>query len=389
MIKPITNWRGFVLLPLSLFVVSCSWMGNDFRDRGNDYLLAEPIKPIVVPSKYNANSLEELYVVPTLQTDDFDLTEAFETPRPEALATSNFEESVKIQKLGAKRWILMNSPPSEVWPRIRNFLAANKVAVADSDAVAGTIDSAWLQFKDSPEVRDRYRVYVEQGVQPDSTEIHIRHDAANVSNTVSSSEWPELSINPEREAWMLDELAATLASEASTGSASLLAQGIGGGPKISVKMLAGEPVLRMALSYERARATIAHALRQQGFTTFDLEIDNGIFYVGYEKPVNPDEESWYTRWFGGASEAVIPTTPYSLSELLANLQVPDSPEARAIFPGVKAFGVGEKLTEIPGYLVVVLATEAQVDIRIRDGYGNRLNKREAKEKLSIIRRNLI
>lgn len=389
MIKPITNWRGIALLPLSLVVASCSWMGNDFRDRGNDYLLAEPIKPIVVPSKYKSNSLEELYVVPTLQTDDFDLTEDFEAPRPDALATSNFEESVKIQKLGEKRWILVNSPPSEVWPRIRNFLAVNKVAVAESDAVAGTIDSAWLQFKDSPDVRDRYRVFVEQGVQPDSTEIHIRHDAAQASAPAVAAEWPALSVNPEREAWMLDELAATLASEASTGSTSLLAQGIGGGPKISVKMLAGEPVLRMALSYERARATIAHALRQEGFTTFDLELDSGAFYVGYETPVNPDEESWYTRWFGGASEAVIPTTPYTLEELLANLQVADSPESRAIFPSVKAFGAGQKLTEVPGYLVVVLATEEQVDIRIRDGYGNRLSKREAKEKLSIIRRNLI
>lgn len=389
MIKSITTWRGFSLLPLSLCVAACSWMGNDFRDRGNDYLLADPIKPIVVPSKYKSNSLEELYVVPTIQTDDFDLTEEFETPRPEALATANFEESVKIQKLGSKRWILVNSPPSEVWPRVRAFLATNNVAVFDSDAMAGTIDSAWLQFKESPELKDRYRLMIEQGVQPDSTEIHIRHNAAPVAAADTSAAWPELSTNPDREAWMLDELAATLASQASTGSTSLLAQGIGGGQKISVKTLNGEPVLRMALAYERARATIAHALRQEGFTTFDLALEEGIFYVGYEMPVDPEEASWYVRWFGGASEAVIPTTPYSLAEVLAGLQVADSPESRAIFPTIQNIGAGKALTEVPGYLVVVMASADQVDIRIRDGYGKRISKREAKEKLSIIRRNLI
>ncbi|AFV00959.1 outer membrane protein assembly factor BamC [Simiduia agarivorans] len=380
----------FTCVSASTLAAACSWMGNDFRDRGNDYLHAEPIRPIVVPSKFKAHELSELYVVPTLQTDGFDLTEEFETPRPDPLNTTNLQESVKIQKLGQRRWILVSSPPAEVWPRIRNFMAQNNVPVVDADASVGTMDSAWLQFKDSPETRDRYRIFVEQGVQPESTEVHIRHLSIPATEAPEQTvAWPELSANPEREAWMLDELATTLASEASTGSASLLAQGIGGGPKISVKNVNGEPVLRMALSYERARATIAHALRSEGFTTFDDDIDLGIFYVGYEKPIDPEEGSWFSDWFGGASEAVVPTTPYTLKELLSNLQLEDTPANRAIFNSLEGLSRGKKLTDVPGYLVVVRGEDDALDIRIRDGYGNRLNNRLAKEKLNIIRRNLI
>lgn len=390
MIKSIITWRGLLLLPLSIIAAACSWLGNDFRDRGDDYLLAEPIRPIVVPEKYKTTSLEELYVIPTLASNDFDLTETFETPRPQALATSNFEESVKIQKLGDKRWILVNSPPSEVWPRTRNFLATNDVKVTDTDAVAGTIDTAWFQFKDTPNSWDRYRVFVEQGVQLDSTEIHIRHMSAALPEKMdTAASWPALSINPEREAWMLDELAATLASEANSGATSLLALGIGGGPKISVKSLNGEPVLHMALSYERARATIAHALKQDGYTTFDMDVDKGLFYVGYEQPVDPEDESWYTRWFGGASEDDIPTTPYTLAELISHLQLADTPENRAMFSSLDGLVQDKALSAVPGFLVIVRGDEEQVDIRIRDGYGNRLPKRQAKEALSIIRRNLI
>ena len=378
------------LLPLGAITLGCSWMGPDFRDRGNDYLHAEPIRPIVVPEKYKARDLSELYVVPKLKADDFDLTEDFEAPRPDPLNTNSLQESVKIQKLGQRRWILVSSPPAEVWPRIRNFLAQNNIPVAEADAAVGTMDSAWLQFKESPDTRDRYRVYVEQGVQPDTTEVHIRHLSVPVTQERTDQvAWPELSANPERESWMLDELATTLASEANTGTASLLAQGIGGGPKISVTNVNGEPVLRMALSYERARATIAHALRSDGYTTFDNDLDLGIFYVGYEQPIDPEEGSWFSDWFGGASEAVVPTTPYTLGELLTHLQLEDTPANRAIFSSLEGLSRGEKLAGVPGYLIIVRGEDEALDIRIRDGYGNRLSKREAKEKLSIIRRNLI
>lgn len=387
MIKPITTWRTLILLPLTT-AAGCSWLGNDFRDRGNDYLHAEPIKPIVVPADMKATSLDQLYVVPEVQSDDFDVTEEFEAPRPQPLAANNFSESVKIQKLGARRWILVNSPPSEVWPRTRNFLASNRIQLAAADAVAGTIDTAWLQFKDSPETRDRYRIFVEQGVQPDSTELHVRHISAAAGEPAGFDEpWPELSVNPEREAWMLDELAATLASEASNGATSLLAQNIGGGAKISVTAIHGEPVLRMALTYERARATIAHALRQEGFTTFATDLDLGIFYVGWAEPVDPEEQSWFSSLFGGEPEEL--TTPYSLTDVLTHLQLEDNAANRAIFERLDLANQGEALEDVPGYLVVVRGTDERVDIRIRDAYGKRLKNREAKEKLNIIRRNLI
>ncbi|MBB3168851.1 outer membrane protein assembly factor BamC [Simiduia aestuariiviva] len=388
MIKPITTWRTLVIVPLTVAASGCSWMGNDFRDRSNDYLHAEPTQAIVVPEQFKVTSLDQLYVVPEVKSDDFDVAEEFETPRPQPLASNNFSESVKIQKLGERRWILVNSPPSEVWPRTRNFLATNRIQLVAADAVAGTIDTAWLQFKDSPDSRDRYRIFVEQGVQPDSTELHVRHQSAAPGEAVAlDGPWPAQSVNPEREAWMIDELAATLASEASNGATSLLAQNIGGNAKISVTSIDGEPVLRMALTYDRARATIAHALRQEGYTTFATDQDLGIFYVGWAEPVDPEEEGWFSSLFSSAPEAQ--STPYSLTQVLTHLQLEDSPSNRVIFERIDLANQGKALKEVPGYLVVVRGTDERVDIRIRDAYGKRLKNRDAKEKLNIIRRNLI
>src|SRR5690606_17258878 len=139
------------------------------------------------------------------------------------------------------------------------------LAVHRTDAPRGIIETAWLNFKDDPDSRDKYQLRIEQGVQPDSTEIHAIHLSmpreAPLPNQV---DWPATSSSAERESWMVDELAASLAAEMNSASASLLAQTIGGAPKVELLARDREPVLRMDLQMIRAWATLKHALQQEG-----------------------------------------------------------------------------------------------------------------------------
>jgi outer membrane protein assembly factor BamC len=47
------------------------------------------------------------------------------------------------------------------------------------------------------------------------------------------------------------------------------------------------------------------------------------------------------------------------------------------------------LPDAPGYLVVVTGTEGNFVVRVRDPYGKRLTPHEARELLTVLRRNLI
>ncbi len=361
-----------------------------FRDRGDDYLKADVIEPMKLPEGVEQQHIEQLYRVPVISRSEDEVATSFEIPRPQALSDNAFTDKVKIQKLGAKRWILVSATPAEVWPQVRGFLSRNNLEVVYTDATTGTIETGWLKFKGDDESKDKYRLQIEQGVQPESTEIHVLH--MSVPNDVPGRgqiNWPTSSINQEREAWMRDELAATIASDNSGAqAASLLAQTIGLSDKVTVDSSGAEPVLKLSLAHSRAWATVGHAVKQGGFTLWEQDDAVGVFYVDYEKLEEESEPGFFSGWFGGDDEGEISTSPYSLSEVLSRLQLSETDGSRDIFSSISS-SESEPLASVPGFLVVVRGENHQIEVRIRDGYARNLDAREAKKLLNVIRNNLI
>lgn len=360
-----------------------------FRDRGDDYLNADVIAPMALPPGVAADNIEQLYMIPTIQNNEVETGGSFEVPRPQSLSDNAFTDKVKIQKLGERRWILVNAPPAQVWPQVRGFLSRNNLEVVYTDATTGTIETGWLRFQDDEANKDKYRLQIEQGVQPDSTEIHVRH--VSVSREVPGSgqvNWPELSANPERESWMMDELAATIASDTNSQAASLLAQTIGLSDKVSVETVNGEPLLLLGLGYSRSWATVGYALQKDGFKLWESDDAIGIFYVNFteEKPAEP-EPGFFGRLFGGDKTETVDQSPYTLPQVLGNLQL-DNEQDRQIFSQISS-NSSQQLTDVPGYLVVVRGREGEVNIRIRDAYAQPLPAKDARKLLNIIRNNLI
>lgn len=361
-----------------------------FRDRGDDYLKAEEMATMKLPEGTDARVIQPLYVIPRDNSTEFDLADgdSFDVPRPQPLAANMQSEKVKIQKLGSKRWVLINSPASEAWPRVRNFLSANGLQVALTRAEQGLIETAWLKFTADELTRHRYRIRIEQGVQPDSTEIHILHASELVSEELTANKpWPEDSSDSEKESWMIDELASVLASEESGAATSLMAQTIGGGAKVDFGKDGREPLLIMELDANRAWATVGHSVRNGGFTLLDENSDKSIFYVTY---VSPDEDrGWFSSLWGGDEEESA-DSPYSLMEVLNNLQLEDSATNRILFSDEIVVNTqGGQLTEVPGLLVLVSKGEQRIKVRVRDALGRPLLPKQAKRLLTIMRRNLI
>lgn len=356
--------------------------GDDgvFRDSSEDYLKAEPLAVIQVPEGLDSDRLHELYAIPEIDEENLELLDSSDTPRPLPLSALQQDSSVKIQKLFGKRWILVSAGPSEVWPRVRNFLNVTGLAVDSADAPQGLIETAWLQFKNDPEHKDKYRIRLEQGVQLDSTEIHIRHVSfeAAAADAMTSIQWPEISTNAEREGWMVDELAGAIAADMKqAGSSSLLAQTIAGEDKVVLHSTGAEPVLTLQLDFNRTWATVRHSLTQEGFTLWDENDARKVFYVHYEQPKPEDDEEpgFFARLFG-SDEPEVPTSTVSLSTLLDKLpeNVLDSQAGNS---------------DLPGYLVVLTQIDDTVEVRIRNTKAGKLAKKDAKRLLAVIRRNLI
>jgi outer membrane protein assembly factor BamC len=382
---------ALLVASLSISLSGCSTFFGDegvFRSRSGDYLKADNIPPLVLPAGKKSETMGELYPIPAITATEFGFdpsADAYEIPRPMPLSANLEQENVKIQRVGGESWILLNAAPGEVWPRIRNFLNVNTLAVSKADIGKGIIETSWLQFKTDLSTYDRYRLQIDQGVQPETTEIHITHMSVPIAEKPAADVgWPRHSVNPEREKWMLDELAATLASETAEGGTSLLAQEIGGSVKANLGVAHNEPLMTIKLDRQRTFATLTYAAKHDGFTTFDVDTEAGLFYIQY---INPEDSKpgWFKRFFHIGLNPKPPTSPYSLEQVKTNMLTGDAFEKAPRSDRDEE----EVMPDAPGFLIVVTGTEGNFVVRVRDPYGKRLTSHEARELLTVLRRNLI
>ena len=381
------------LVCLSVSLSGCGmFFGDDgvFRNRENDYLKADSLPPLVLPANANKEALGELYPIPPISAADFgyDATASdYEVPRPLPLSANMLQDNVKIQRVGESQWILVNAAPGELWPRIRNFLNANNLNTTRADLKLGIIETSWLQFKTDLNSQDKYRLQIDQGIQPETSEIHITHvSVPGATKPTQDPEWPTKSVNPEREKWLLDELAASLASDETEGGTSLLAQGIGStvSAKAALGMYKNEPVMTLKLDKVRTMATIAYAAKRDGFQLYESDASTGLFYVFYQNPEDA-KPGWFKRFFHIGLNPKPATTPYSLDKIAANMLQGDAFETAPF----STRDDEKKLKDAPGYVFVVTGKSEDYLVRVRDPYGKRLKPREARELITKLRKNLI
>jgi len=285
------------LVAASVALGGCGWLFGDkglFRDRGDDYRRATVEKPLDIPPGLSKTAIEDEAAIPPI-SNTASMEGRFVVPRPEPLEGNPDAEQVKIQKLGAASWILVDASPGEVWPRVRQFLATNQLTVLRADANAGIIETGWLQPKTEGTLRERYRFRIEQGVQRGSSEVYVLQ--ADVR--AGENNWPAASSNPEREEEMVKALAQFVADNGSTGAVSMLAQrAIDSRGKVFLNKKPGErPYLLLELPFDRAWASLNTALPRAGFVIDDMNRDQREFLVHYEPPKELEEEKGWWRSF--------------------------------------------------------------------------------------------
>lgn len=364
-----------------------------FRDRDKDYLSAQPNAEMNIPEGVEAPQFEPLYPIPEIQAlDEFgdpQSLENYEIPRPNTRSGDDESAAVTIQRLGEQRWIFLNASTSQVWPHVQSFLTEAQVDVWSSNAQAGLIETAWFQYNDDKSVMARFRISLEKGLHPDSTEIHItEYQQAMGGDPNAPQPWPETSSDSAREEWMVDKMATHLAGSVSNASASLLGQNIGGEVKAQFVSGAPEPTLRLNLNRARAWAAMINASKLDGFVPWDRSLEKGVIYAGYNED-QYKKRGFFRKYFSFGFDGRLPeSVKHGVTDLLGRLE--NSADVRAKFDAIEGVAYGEPLNKVrAGYLIVMEYNAKAADIVIRDHRGRRLPADEAKKLLRIMRKNLI
>ncbi len=393
--------RTFLLLCTAITVLTLSSCGalfkNEnakFKNHGKDYLEAKPLKVIVVPDGVDEPAFTPLFPVPALSARDefgdvLQLSE-YEVPRPESPYNREAAFGVKIQKLSGQQWMSLGVPSNQAWPRVQNYLAVNTIPVVFSNAQSGIIETEWLKFNNDEENAVRFRILIEKGVHPETTEMHVlaNHVPYEEQSLDTSAPWPAVSDDTEKEAWFLRQIAEHLAGSIDNASATLLGQDVGGKVKVSFLKDAAEPTMEMRLSDARAWVSVRQAASSNGFVRWGASEKQGVLFVGFDPKLAKEKGFWGKAFSLGRDSSLPETSTYPLDEVLLHLSAERS--GKALFESIPDSAFDSALSELEaGYLIVVTRKAGVSNVVIRDQRGRLLQSEQAKALLRALRGNLI
>ena len=236
---------------------------------------------------------------------------------------------VRLAREGQARWLVVNAEPQAVWNPVREFVLANGLLIAEENPTTGIIETDWAENRAkvgtgtqkllakwmgslySTGLRDKYRVRLERGTAPGTTEIYLSHqgmeeEAVTNSSTSgpSGSIWKPRPSDPELETEMLQRLVAHIGGQQAVAKAAPAAATPAESPTPINATLTrnGDGVSSLSLqdSLDRAWRRVGLSLDRIGFTVEDRDRSKGIYYVRY---IDPDKQGKtkgvLSRWFGG------------------------------------------------------------------------------------------
>ena len=142
-------------------------------------------------------------------------------------AVSAAASPVRLERAGAQRWIVVNEPADQVWVRTRDYFVVNKIKLTTENQQTGILETDWsdrpyvigegmvakvLGGLHSTGLRDRFRVRIEAGRNPGTSEIYVTHQgleevvASGGLSTVIQTVWQPRAADPEQEADLLYRL---------------------------------------------------------------------------------------------------------------------------------------------------------------------------------------
>ncbi len=222
-------------------------------------------------------------------------------------------KDVELRREGNSRWLEISAPAQAVWPRVVSFWREQGILLVEQNPSVGVMKTGWLENRaeirqdfitrmmrkvadglHATATRDQYRVRLERGAKPGTTDVYLTHTAMEeriLSNTVgegNNAVWEPAPSNPGKEAEMLQRLMVYLGVTQQRAASATASAAPGGGDAAArpttVKLVpdgAGS-VLVISEEFRRAWRQTGVALDRIGFAVEDRDMSTGTYYVRYD-----------------------------------------------------------------------------------------------------------
>jgi outer membrane protein assembly factor BamC len=224
-------------------------------------------------------------------------------------------ENMEVRREGEQRWLVIHAPPGAVWPKVVSFWQENGILLLEQDPSVGVILTDWLEnradIKDdfitsaiskiagglySAATRDQYRVRLEPGDKPGTTELFLTHRGMEeqvIPGTGGGREqyvWVPRETDHGLEAEMLRRLMVYMGVSDKKASSSLARQGETQPSRSQLIRGRDQVSLQVNEDFGRAWRLAGVALDRVGFAVEDRDRDKGVYFVRYNDPMEHMEK---------------------------------------------------------------------------------------------------
>lgn len=293
-----------------LVLTACSTV---WPDKEADYKHSRQEESLELPPDLRSGEIEDSLVIPSATLSEFETESRVAEPSQAGVLPQ--PEGIRVKQDGRQRWLVVQAPPEQVWPRVRDFWVQNGFLLTVEDPRVGLLETEWVEnradipqgpirrvlgkvvdFAYSAATRDKFRIRLERGEQSETTEVYLTHQGVEevvegrpdeAGNTV----WKPRPNDPALEAEMLQRLMVFMGVEEQRAE-TRLAQQAEKTPTTRAELIRtnlGEVELRLTDDFSRAWRRSGLALDRVGFTVEDRNRSEGIYYVRYNDPLKQQE----------------------------------------------------------------------------------------------------
>jgi outer membrane protein assembly factor BamC len=318
--------------------VALAGCSTSMFDSSVDYKTAAQLPPLEIPPDLTAPQRDGRFALPEQKSATLSgyQQERKEQGQPGAAGVLPQVEGVRLERLGAERWLVVQDPPDKVWPVVREFWLERGFLIKQESPEVGVMETDWAEnranvpqdfirgllgrFADSiysSSERDKFRTRLERTPDGKGTEVYISHRGMQeVYNKVTyqgnegQTGWQPRPPDPGLEAEFLRRLMVRLGS---SEERSKVAAAAGPTPNRAelVKSSDGTQALQVNEPFDRAWRRVGLALDRVGFTVEDRDRQNGVYFVRYADPESEmakkdSEKGLFARLFGSSDAKVKP-----------------------------------------------------------------------------------
>lgn len=304
---------SLTLLALSIGVGGCSTSMLDSKKI--DYKSAKQVSTLEVPPDLTAPSRDDRYSVPDISPRGVATYSDYSSDRasqpqvssgPEVLPEPN--SSIRIERAGAQRWLVIPGSPDVLWPQIKDFWIESGFILNVDRPDIGVMETDWAEDRAkipqdwlrstvgrvfdglwSTSLRDKFRTRIEEGKEPGTVEVFISHRGVEevfTSQTQERTSWQPRPSDPELEAEMMSRLMVRLGVEETRAAEIVQTEPVS--ERARLTSTATGVKLEVDESFDRAWRRVGLALDRLGFAVEDRDRTEGVYFVRY---IDPDAGS--------------------------------------------------------------------------------------------------